>query len=299
MKDSGPATNAAAQSAKLNQLATVSNRKLRANRENAKKSTGPKTLRGKACSRVNALEHGLFARQFFDFVAVDEDPQEYEELLNGLWEQYQPLGKAEELEVERVALCWWKFKRAWRYENAVNRAAVRDVAQKELAEQEEWCKEQDKEDEAFLLELKSAKKEIEETGGISQDTKQRLFAMRPRFESIWSGIERMTQEKLKEPAVSKVFQKLSPQEHASVLARHTVTTAIDLHEPLAGWRYASAMEISHGSHLVPNREALDKILRYEAAIDRSLSRAVDRLEHLQRCRRGEAVLPPVRVRLTR
>jgi hypothetical protein len=37
----------------------ISERKLRANRANAKKSTGPRTARGKSFSRLNALKHGL------------------------------------------------------------------------------------------------------------------------------------------------------------------------------------------------------------------------------------------------
>ena len=54
-----------------------------------------------------------------------------------------------------------------------------------------------------------------------------------------------------------------------------------------------------GQHVIPNREALDKILRYKTTSDRSLGRALDRLERLQRRRRGDPVLSPVSVRLTR
>ena len=45
MKDSGEGTNGAGQLAKPNQRAAISQRKLKANRENARKSTGPKTPR--------------------------------------------------------------------------------------------------------------------------------------------------------------------------------------------------------------------------------------------------------------
>lgn len=50
---------------------------------------------------------------------------------------------------------------------------------------------------------------------------------------------------------------------------------------------------------VPEAEALDKLLRAEATAERNLSRAIDRLERLQRRLKGETVPPPVNVRLTR
>ena len=40
----------------------VSQRKLLANRRNARKSTGPRTANGKAASAANAVSHGIFAR---------------------------------------------------------------------------------------------------------------------------------------------------------------------------------------------------------------------------------------------
>src|ERR1039458_5627752 len=80
----------------------VSIRKVEANRRNALKSTGPKTLIGKAFSERNAIKHGLFARHFMDFGAHMEDPAEYEELLNGLHDTHQPVGRGEELEVELI-----------------------------------------------------------------------------------------------------------------------------------------------------------------------------------------------------
>ena len=67
-------------------------------------------------------------------VDLREDPAEYEEVLNGLRAKYQPMGTAEELEVERIALCWWRLKRAWRYENTMNRVALRNFGRRELAE---------------------------------------------------------------------------------------------------------------------------------------------------------------------
>ncbi len=163
MKATGPEPDQEA-----NQLTTISDRKLKANRENAKKSTGPKTPKGKMYSQRNALKHGLFCRPLTDFEALREDPQEYQELLSGLWEQYQPIGKAEEIEVERAAVCCWRLKRAWRYENAVNLAAVRDFVRRELGEQDEYCKERDKEEQAVILQLQSAQKRKSKTQAKSR-----------------------------------------------------------------------------------------------------------------------------------
>ena len=298
MKDSGEGTDGAGQLAKPNQLATVSQRKLKANRENARKSTGPKTPSGKASSRRNAIRHGLFVRHITDFKALDENPQEYEDLLNGLWSQHQPVGKGEEVEVERIALCYWRQKRAWRHENAVSLIARRDFVRRELAEQEEYCQERDKEEEALILQLQSAKKELDDTGEISQELKQRIFALMPGFEALWLALEKAAQERVKELGLSRAFQKLSPQERSVILATYTVTNAIALHEQLGNRRWTNVRETAIGQHAIPNREALDRLLRYETTIDRSLTRALDRLERLQRRRNGERIPPPVSVRLT-
>jgi hypothetical protein len=96
---------------------------------------------------------------------------DHKDLQNGLWRQCQPVGRAEEIEVERIALCYWRLKRAWRYENAVNLAARRDFVRAELADQEPYCKERDKEEEAVILQLQSAKKELEARGQVSQELK--------------------------------------------------------------------------------------------------------------------------------
>ena len=62
---------------------TVSERKLRANRANARKSTGPRTTRGKAYSRRNALVHGLTSRTVvFDPQGTQLDPSQQTVLQN-------------------------------------------------------------------------------------------------------------------------------------------------------------------------------------------------------------------------
>jgi hypothetical protein len=281
---------------------SVSIRKVEANRQNALKSTGPKTTRGKTYSAKNAIKHGLFSGQMMDFLSHGEDPTEYEEILNGLCVKYQPSGMAEKLEVERIALCWWRLKRAWRYENAMNRVALRDLGRRELAEQAEWCKERDREEDAIIQELQRAAEEIQKTQEFPKDweeLKQRIFLIEPKFEPVWKLLESAAQERLTVPVVSKLSKQLDPKERTLLLAIFTVRSAIVFLEELRESRNTSVREIAIAQHVIPDSDALDKILRYETIIERQLERSVDRLERLQRRREGETLLPPVSVRLTR
>lgn len=53
-------------------------KQIRANRKNARKSTGPKTEAGKAASSTNALSHGLAAAE--TVVLPEEEPEDFERL---------------------------------------------------------------------------------------------------------------------------------------------------------------------------------------------------------------------------
>lgn len=277
----------------------VSNRKIEANRKNAQKSTGPKTPRGKANSGRNAITHGLFTRQLIDFATQGEDAEEYEILLSGLRIQYEPIGTAEELEVERLALCWWRLKRAWRHENAMNCQALRGyTACKELADERKSTSERDQKDQTLVQQLHSAADEIEETGKFSQEMKDRIFAIDPEIEPLWKKFEKETEEG-SNPEISETLQELSSQDRSSVCAASVVHLRIDVIEEMGRLRHSDAREMVIAKYVIPNRYELDKILRYEGLIERQLGRTVDRLERMQRRRKGEMIPPPVSVRLTR
>ena len=64
-------------------------------------------------------------------------------------------------------------------------------------------------------------------------------------------------------------------------------------------RESLTLDAEARSFSLPPVEASDKLLRYEAHLDRQLYRAMDQLERLQRQRRGETVPPPLNVNLGR
>lgn len=100
------------------EVRSVLPQKVETSRRNALKSTGPKTARGKGIVRLNAMKHGFFAEEVDYLIAYLRDrPSEFKSLHNQLRETLQPLGKLEELLVEKIALCFWRSRRARRGED--------------------------------------------------------------------------------------------------------------------------------------------------------------------------------------
>jgi hypothetical protein len=92
---------------------SVSLAKIEANRRNAQRSTGPKTEEGKSRSRRNAFKHGLLASALVLTEGLEaEDAAEFDQLLLGLRGDLMPVGTLEEMLTEKIAVCWWRQKRA-------------------------------------------------------------------------------------------------------------------------------------------------------------------------------------------
>ena len=88
-------------------MTSPSNR-IRANRANAKKSTGPRSEPGPRRASLNRLLHGLRASTP---VLPGEDPGQFEELMKRVTTDLQPQGVIEEFMAERVAVGMWRLAR--------------------------------------------------------------------------------------------------------------------------------------------------------------------------------------------
>jgi hypothetical protein len=86
-----------------------------ANRENAQRSSGPRTTEGKQAASRNSTRHGLTGTQL---VMPGEDATAYEELLEGIRCSYKPANEAERILVEQIAANAWRLMRAQRVETA-------------------------------------------------------------------------------------------------------------------------------------------------------------------------------------
>ena len=86
---------------------------IKANRKNAKKSTGPKTPEGKAKSAQNATTHGLTASHD---VIKGESQEEFDAHKKGFLDVLNPQNAIEEFLADRVVSLSWRLKRADRIE---------------------------------------------------------------------------------------------------------------------------------------------------------------------------------------
>jgi hypothetical protein len=91
-------------------------RKAAANRQNALKSTGPKTPDGKSAVSLNALRHGLLSEEI---LLPGEDEEALRELVESLRAEPQPVGELEGLLVDRITSLLWRFWRLGRVEAGV------------------------------------------------------------------------------------------------------------------------------------------------------------------------------------
>jgi len=112
---------------------------IKANRENAKKSCGPKTDAGKQKARFNALKHGMRA-QSIDLVLPHEDPALLDAKIQQWTHDYQPKNAIETELVSRAARLSWVLDRAERHETALVSRRVRRAMLKSRGKRtEEVC----------------------------------------------------------------------------------------------------------------------------------------------------------------
>jgi len=120
-----------------------------ANRQNAAKSTGPKTAEGKAVVAQNATKHGLFAQEN---VIQCENQSDFEcfgeKLLAGL----APVGGVEAMLAERIVSLSWRLKRVERMNSEVVDVMIAKVETNSL--ERRWRRE------AGLVDTESGKSEL-------------------------------------------------------------------------------------------------------------------------------------------
>ena len=107
----------------------ISEKQLKANRANAKRSTGPRTERGKTISRRNALKHGILSR----IVEIGSSEGEASRsAVSSITSSFRPEACQQEELLEAIGQTWWKLGRVVKWEHESN--ASGEVARKMSSE---------------------------------------------------------------------------------------------------------------------------------------------------------------------
>ena len=81
---------------------------IRRNQQNAKHSTGPRTVEGKNRSRFNAVKHACTAKLV---LLPAEKPAEFNERTKAFFEHFLPQNPYEVVLTEDAVYCSWQVKR--------------------------------------------------------------------------------------------------------------------------------------------------------------------------------------------
>jgi hypothetical protein len=254
----------------------VSEVKLAANRRNAKRSTGPKTVDGKNKVRLNALKHGLLSR---DITVCGEKDTEYRALLSELERDWRPEGMTELLFVKAIADCQWRLLRAHRCENG----EILSFRYGESDDERAW---------RTLIRkrvdfLDSLREELNAADSITDRTidgmrtlfnsKAKRAFLEPFLAHCRSSEKSGPNQELRyvvSPEQKKRFLEGIEEERSELLRDEASSHECEMR------RLEAATSLPLPVHL-------DSILRYEAAIDRRMHRALEALTRLQQRRRNQ------------
>jgi hypothetical protein len=114
----------------------ATDKQIAANRRNALKSTGPKTLRGKQISSRNALKHGVFSK-YRQTVPSEDDPA-YQRLFRSFCAEFEPQSPYEVELVGRLALIHWLHDRDFAIQAGIINNAVDEIRRSMPAGHPAW-----------------------------------------------------------------------------------------------------------------------------------------------------------------
>lgn len=291
-----------------------------ANRENARRSTGPKTVDGKSTSRQNAVKHGLLVR--IPVLPLIESQAEWDAHCERLQSCLTPAGCLETVLVEKVVLQLWRLKRLALYEREVTAIGLESV------KEPRWSGEGEIDDDSQAGEtiapitaarqaLKRSEAELSFIVGLEGRREDEAVDSALAAELIEGIAEDLDVDIYDNNDIefpdyadgaaldSIKWTKEYLRRCLDIICRHggsNLDTALT--KRLATCRFGAAkakvrvqslvIEASRKKRqrILPNGLELEKITRYEAHLERSLYRALHELQRLQANRNGRPVPPP-------
>lgn len=316
-----------------NKKKQISKDKVRANRQNALVSTGPRTPTGKQVSSKNALKHGILSNAVIIEEGEGKEPAEvFSNIQNAVLDYYQPVGPIESLLADRIVGCFWRLRRVTAFETGSIRMHLDSITEKRKLEREsEYSavrvttdhKGMDNASRLFMNStvaglkliidnLDSAKQRITENKTLDKEIANEIIQMCASFHD---GFPRTAVELalvLEEGDINRIIMRgkparqylidkglidkrtKNPKKILAAFVREIFNICIkEMKKRLkqAEQRDALADQSARLAAHLPAQADIDKICRYEAHLERQISKAIDQLERLQRNRLGEQAPP--------
>lgn len=280
----------------------------------SRRATGPRTLRGKKRSRFNALKHGVFSK----FVLLDGESQaEYISLTNGLQDQFQPLEKLESVSVENLAIQLWRLRRCFKAESAEISERIFSMETRIRTKQA---------DEALQL----SRDAMTSNGLVAHDDNP--FVAKEILDTLETLRQVFTGGKIGDciPIIHKLYGanihgktpdpsrqgfdryvevlKLSKKQGDQSIVSQMTSIMIEMIDGEIE-RFSKLKDLLEGADrkklvfkklaaVIPSRGASDRLLSYETHLNREIDRILNRLERLQRMRKGQPLPPQLDVSIT-
>jgi hypothetical protein len=292
---------------------TLTPQKLEANRLNAQKSTGPNTPDGKAASKFNAIKHGLLAQT----VLVRgqqrrESLYKFKRLCREFYADLAPVGPLEEMLVDQIIQASWRLRRARTAESGEITLSVDEGhwQRHRPHPQQLWDLSEPWDDPVRNMENSAAgnhllarwlcevRARVEAEGELTDATIKIPFDGQPNgLAEELEKLRRACSPPPEAPAPDAAVQR--EETKRKLLARINIKLGhLDWQMQKCQQRELSEEQARQAAAVLPSADTLEKILRYETALERQLYRSMNELERLQRRRRGENVPAPLTVELS-
>jgi hypothetical protein len=263
-------------------------------------ATGPRTAAGKRRSRMNAIKHGFFSKHL---LLEGEDPAEYEKLHRDLRDDWQPIGRSMDLEVERLASIYWHLRRGLtagaahisRSPGFVGTGERTDLPNQDLLRVS-------LEDDSTPVNpkvafLRCAARKLCE---LSEDLSSRGFDFQEDTAKLCNIYRNFLDDSALMPyeEIMKLLRRSrerETQECKSADAEDLVSEAIEaIHAEIM--RFVKLICKEQERHvmytsltsLIPAQADLDRIIGYDSHLSREIDRSISRLERMQRAQRSRS-----------
>jgi hypothetical protein len=277
--------------------------KVDANRRNAARSTGPRTLAGKRICAANATQHAILA--VAPVVRGVESAADWEAHRGATISSLSPVGYVETLLADRVAAHFWRLGRVARYEtentaeSAATAAGVYGGHMAPIFAEEEAHRSEtvgafrtleEADDDAAIAPsvaevvlttvASRAGVEADEGWRHSLPVDVKLWTKRLVVEAVGALLAATKDDGLKRLGPGPAILAVAAREDAE--RRDASKARADIEAKLR--RSASASLLLRGNDL-------DKVARYEAHLERGLYKALHELQRMQATRAGADVVP--------